>query len=51
MLYRDDGRGLVLLTNSDAYLRETFGRTEGQDAMNAILVRMSQEADALAATP
>lgn len=51
ILYRDDGRGLVLMTNSDAYLRETLGHAEGQEAMNAILVRMNQEADVLAATP
>lgn len=51
MWYRQDGRGLVLITNSDAYLRDTLGHTEGSDALDAILVRMNQEADVLAATP
>jgi CubicO group peptidase (beta-lactamase class C family) len=51
IMYREDGRGLVLITNSDAYIRDRFGNTTGSDALDAILTRMDQEADALAATP
>lgn len=51
VLYRDDGRGLVVITNSDAYIRSRLGRDEGADAIDAILVRLNQEADALAAAP
>jgi CubicO group peptidase (beta-lactamase class C family) len=52
ILYRpSDGRGLVLITNSDAYIRERLGNTVGSDALEAILTRMDEEADALAAAP
>lgn len=51
ILYRDDGRGLVVITNSDAYIRNRIGDSGGADAIDAILVRMDEEADALAATP
>jgi CubicO group peptidase (beta-lactamase class C family) len=47
IMYRSDGRGLVLMTNSDAYLRQRFGHTDGSDALEAILNRMNQEADLL----
>lgn len=46
ILYRD-GRGLVVITNSDAYIRDRFGRPEGDDAIDAILSRLDQEADLL----
>ena len=46
MLYRpEDGRGIVLLTNSDAYLRERVGDPSGDVAMEAILARLDAEAD------
>lgn len=51
ILYRTDGRGLVVITNSDAYIRERIGHTEGSDAIEAILTRLNQEADTLAAGP
>jgi CubicO group peptidase (beta-lactamase class C family) len=47
ILYRSDGRGLVLMTNSDAYLRQRVGQNDGADALEAILARMNQEADLL----
>jgi CubicO group peptidase (beta-lactamase class C family) len=50
MMYRTtDGRGLIVITNSDAYIRSRFGRREGADAIEAILTRLDQEADAIAA--
>jgi D-alanyl-D-alanine carboxypeptidase len=48
ILYRD-GRGLVVLTNSDAYIRSRFGRNDGDDAIEAILSRLDHEADLLGA--
>ncbi len=48
VLYRD-GRGLVVITNSDAYIRSRFGRPEGDAAIEAILSRLDQEADVLVA--
>ncbi len=51
ILYRADGRGLVVLTNSDAYVRERLGTTDGSSAIAAILTRLDQEADVLAAAP
>ena len=45
--YRNDGRGLVLMTNSDAYLRERFGQSDGARALEAILSRLDHEADLL----
>lgn len=41
IVVRDDGDGIVLLTNSDAYLRNRFGDPSGRDAMQAILERLS----------
>ena len=40
IVVRDDGDGIVLLTNSDAYLRDRFGDSSGTEAMNAILERL-----------
>jgi CubicO group peptidase (beta-lactamase class C family) len=37
---RDDGDAIVLLTNSDAYLRNRFGDPTGSAAMHAILERL-----------
>lgn len=51
ILYRQDGRGLVVITNSDAYIRSRLGDTTGADAIDAILTRLDQEADTLAAAP
>jgi hypothetical protein len=48
VLYRE-GRGLVVLTNSDANIRSRLGRTEGADAIEAILLRLNEEADRLSA--
>lgn len=41
VVVRDDGDGIVLLTNSDAYIRNRFGDSSGSEAMNAILERLS----------
>jgi CubicO group peptidase (beta-lactamase class C family) len=41
------GRGIVVLTNSDAYIRERLGHTEGADAIDAIVGRLDAEANAL----
>lgn len=38
---RDDGDGVVLLTNSDAYVRSRFGESSGTLAMRAILERLT----------
>jgi CubicO group peptidase (beta-lactamase class C family) len=46
MMFRD-GRGLIVITNSDAYIRSRFGRPEGDDAIEAILTRLDHEADLL----
>lgn len=43
-----DGVGIVVLTNSDAYIRSRLGFPEGADALRAILERLDEEADALA---
>jgi CubicO group peptidase (beta-lactamase class C family) len=51
IVYREDGRGLVVMTNSDAFIRERLGQTDGSDAIEAIMVRLNQEADTLAAAP
>ena len=40
----DDGVSIVLLTNSDAYIRNLFGLTAGADALRAILERLESEA-------
>jgi CubicO group peptidase (beta-lactamase class C family) len=47
LLSRDGAHGLVLLTNSDAYLRDRLGLSEGDLAIEAILARLDAEADAL----
>lgn len=44
----DDGVGIVILTNSDAYIRSRLGMPEGADALRAILERLDHEADTLA---
>jgi CubicO group peptidase (beta-lactamase class C family) len=45
MLWSREGtHGIILLTNSDAYLRDTFGFSEGREAFDAILGRLDQEA-------
>lgn len=45
MLWSREGtHGILLLTNSDAYLRSTFGMNEGQASMDAILARLDREA-------
>ena len=41
------GRGIVVLTNSDAYIRERLGREEGAIAIDAIIGRLDAEADTL----
>ncbi len=46
LLLRDDGLGLVLLTNSDAYVRSRLGLDAGADALEAIMVRLEADADA-----
>lgn len=48
MLLSEEGtHGIILLTNSDAYLRTRFGFEEGDRAMEAILERLDAEALAL----
>ncbi|MDQ3032212.1 MAG: beta-lactamase family protein [Myxococcota bacterium] len=44
----DDGVGIAVLTNSDAYIRSRLGMPEGADALRAILERLDREADTLA---
>lgn len=44
LLSREGTHGIVLLTNSDAYLRETLGMPDGERAMQAILERLHEEA-------
>lgn len=44
LLSRDGTHGIVLLTNSDAYLRSRFGLDAGDRAMEAILERLHAEA-------
>jgi CubicO group peptidase (beta-lactamase class C family) len=43
-----DGIALVILTNSDAYVRSEIGMESGRDAINAILARLDDEATLLA---
>lgn len=43
----DTGRGLVVLTNSDAYIRDRLGHSEGADAIDAIIGRLDAEANTL----
>lgn len=40
----DTGKGIVLMTNSDAYVRAIAGLTEGRTAFEAILERLDAEA-------
>lgn len=47
LLRPEDGAAIVLLTNSDAYIRSRVGRPEGADAIEAIVVRLDAELDAL----
>lgn len=44
----EDGVSIVVLTNSDAYIRSRLGMPEGADALRAILQRLDREADSLA---
>jgi CubicO group peptidase (beta-lactamase class C family) len=44
LLSRDRTHGIILITNSDAYVRSTLGRPAGADAMEAILSRLDEEA-------
>jgi CubicO group peptidase (beta-lactamase class C family) len=47
MRYRpEDGRILVVISNSDAYIRSRFGARAGADAIDAILARLDAELDA-----
>jgi CubicO group peptidase (beta-lactamase class C family) len=39
----EDALGIVLLTNSDAYIRSRLGFPEGEDAMTRILERLDEE--------
>jgi CubicO group peptidase (beta-lactamase class C family) len=47
LLSAEGTHGIILLTNSDAYLRSRFGLDEGELAMEAILERLDAEALAL----
>lgn len=47
LLSREGTHGIILLTNSDAYVRSRLGMPAGDDAMEAILVRLDEEALAL----
>lgn len=42
----ESGRILVVLTNSDAYIRSRFGAPQGSEAIDAILDRLDRELDA-----
>lgn len=47
MAYRtDDGRGFIMMTNSDAYVQARLGNTIGRDSLAAILRRIESEVDA-----
>jgi CubicO group peptidase (beta-lactamase class C family) len=39
----DEGVGLIVMTNSDAYIRGMFGITNSQDALEAIIDRVGEE--------
>ena len=44
LLYRpEDGRMIIVLTNSDAYIRSRFGQPLGGDAIERIIERMNAE--------
>ena len=46
LLYRpEDGRLIIVLTNSDAYIRSRFGLPGGSDAIDRIIERMDAELD------
>ncbi len=47
LLSREGDHGILLLTNSDAYVRDRLGQPAGGDAMEAILRRLDEEALAL----
>ena len=42
----DDGVSIIVLTNSDAYIRSRLGMREGADALRAVIERLDLEADA-----
>lgn len=42
MLLRTDGVGIIVLTNSDAYIRSRVGQREGAEAIDAIMERLAQ---------
>ncbi|MBX3249641.1 MAG: beta-lactamase family protein [Myxococcales bacterium] len=44
-----EGLGLIVLTNSDAYVRSTIGFEEGTDALDAIVARLDAEVTTLGA--
>lgn len=44
----EDGVSIIVLTNSDAYIRNLLGFTEGAAAIRAILERLDDEATAMA---
>ncbi|UJR81935.1 serine hydrolase domain-containing protein [Sandaracinus amylolyticus] len=43
----DDGVSIIVLTNSDAYIRSRLGMREGADALREIVLRLDTEADTL----
>lgn len=43
VIYHPDGSGLVLMTNSDAYIRNRLGDTTGADAIDTIALRLLAE--------
>lgn len=44
MRYRpEEGRMLIVLTNSDAYVRSRIGMTAGEDAINQLMARLDTE--------
>ncbi len=44
LLYRpEDGRMIIVLSNSDAYIRSRFGQPLGSDAIDRIIERMNSE--------
>lgn len=47
LLSAEGSHGIILLTNSDAYLLARFGLVAGDEAMEAILERLDEEARAL----
>lgn len=48
MMFRpEDGTAIILLTNSDAYVLDRLGLSEGADALRRILRRLDQQSDHL----